>query len=156
MRKKFWEIARLILIEEKGPNLREFGHVLGLEYATLYARLNGRTPFRLDEACALLGKLPDRRLADALLQDTSFIAIPRLGESGWGGTEDVIDLALQSALRLLEVLRSINQAKAGHHIDRAGRSKIESHVHEAERALANLRLTIPHLSVSGVPSGLPG
>lgn len=151
MGKPFWKVARQILIEENRHKLADISRALGMEYATLYSRLNGRTPFRLDEALNLLGRLQDQRLAGALLQHTDFIVLPRLGELAWGGSEDLIDLGIQSALRLLESLERINRAKTGHRIDSSDRYLIEDQIRAAERAIAKLLLALPHLETAAAP-----
>jgi hypothetical protein len=151
MNKKFWEVAREILVKEKQRSISDVANTLGMEYATLYSRLNGRTPFRLEEASALLIELPDARLADAILQETHFIVVPRLDEPGWGRSDDAIVSALRTVQELLEVLTDINIATSSSQIEKADRIHIESHVYEAERSLARLRLAIPHLSVMQKP-----
>ncbi|MGZ5930851.1 MAG: phage regulatory CII family protein [Rhizomicrobium sp.] len=151
MNKKFWEVAREILVKKKQRSISDVANKLGMEYATLYSRLNGRTPFRLEEASALLIELPDARLADAILKETHFIAVPRLDEPGWGRSGDAIVSALRTVQELLEVLTDINIATSSSQIEKADRIHIESHVYEAERSLARLRLAIPHLSVMPKP-----
>ncbi|HTP77041.1 MAG TPA: phage regulatory CII family protein [Rhizomicrobium sp.] len=148
----FWEIARQLLVVEKVRPLGDVAQSVGMEYATLYSRVNGRTPFRLDEARALLVEVPDVRLADALLQGTSFMAVERLDELGWGKPTDAIESALQSAREMLEILTDINTATASRRLDKASRTHIEQHLHEAERALARLKLALPHLTVATAPA----
>lgn len=144
-RSNFSEVARTILILEKKRPLRDVAAAMGMEYATLYSRVIGRTPFRSEEINALLIAVPDIRLIDSLLQETHFIGVERIEANGWGNGVEAIGAALRSAQELLEVIADLHST-VGKRLNSLERGHIESHTHEAERALARLRLAIPHLS----------
>lgn len=152
MNAPFFEIARRILIVEKVRPLRDVAHDMGMEYATLYSRVTGRSPFKPEEMTALIRHVPDIRLVDSLLNGTDFIAVDRIPENGWGNASEAMSAALKSTQQLIEVLLQLHFSKIDGAAPVAARHDIEAHVIEAERSLARLKLALPHLQLDAIES----
>jgi hypothetical protein len=142
----FAKMARQILVIEKQRSVRDVALALGMQYATFYARLNGRVPFRPEEITRLLREVPDPRLADCLLANTEFLAVRQLPGRGVEDARHAVAVAIRSAEETLQAVRILNEAIAHSHPDPAIRGKVEEHVVEARRGLAALQLALPQLS----------
>ena len=138
-REGFAGVTHRLLVVEKMKPVADAARALGMKYATLHARIIGRIPFRPAEVNALIRELYDLRLADCLLANTSFMAVPRPkvlnARRNAGLMRDAIDAVAQSVGVLREVERDMNDGR----IDRAARARIEAQVLAAERAFAILR-----------------
>jgi hypothetical protein len=144
----FAKVARQILVVEKQRSVRDVAAALGMQYATFYARLNGRVPFRPEEITQLLREIPDPRLADCLFADTDFLAVRRPQIRGFEDARNAVDMAMRSVVETMEALRTINEAMADSQLDLGVRSRVEQHVVEAQRGLAALQMALPLLTVS--------
>ncbi len=144
----FAKVARQILVVEKLRSVRDVAAALGMQYATFYARLNGRVPFRPDEITQLLREVPDPRLADCVLAHTEFLAVRRPQVRSFDDVRNAVGMAIRSAEETLEALRVINEAAVNSHLDPAIRGKVEGHVTEAQRGLAALQMALPQLTLA--------
>lgn len=143
---KFAETARRILIGERSRDeARTVGDIaprIGLSYDSLYARLVGRSAFRLSEALGLLGALEDRRLADALLHESPFVAVDRHLGTATPGFDSVRQGAAHTVLEAADVLRMVESELRDKALDHRSRHLINAEIEEAERALAALRALV--------------
>lgn len=138
----FAKTAYRILVVEKAKPVRDVARALGMTYATLHARLLGRVPFRPDEINRLLQEVPDVRLADRLLSDTEFMAMPRPPFTPSTPQDVTSDLALKAASSVADALRDVDSAVDDRLSDPALSERIEARIVDAERALERLRFRI--------------
>ena len=151
MRPTFAEATRQILVVEKKYPMALTAQAMGMEYATLYSRVTGRTPFRPEEINSLLIEAPDVRLIDALLQDTVYVAVERPTANGWGDAREIMSASLQSVQEVLKAVMVMNSAADKARWSEGDRSRIEAHIQEAESSLARVRLGLPHHLVTYGP-----
>lgn len=154
-RNEFARLVRQILVVEKRRAVRDVATALRMTYGTFYGRMSGRVPFRPEELNELLRVLPDRRLADCLLAHTDFIAVPRVGASDPSSDTRNTNAAIHAAEESLAALKGINEAIANGRDDEAQRHTIEMHIHEAQRALGSLQITLPDLLTPSDPRNDP-
>lgn len=135
---RFCDVVHRVAVVERRRPLKVLAHELGLKYATLYARVIGRVPFSPEEVNSLLRELPDRRLADCLLQGTPFIAVesPSADPAGAGGELKRSVARMRAAADALAKVET--RVEGGVDEDALVRGLLTD-VNQAEAALAALR-----------------
>ena len=135
----FRGLLHRLLTREQVAGVADVARGLGLSYASFYARLRGRASFRPEELRRVLALVPDRRLADHLLADSPFIAVPRTDVPATAAPGEPMSDALSALEQVTTLMRELDAAERAGRLGRARRERIERSVHEAERSLATLR-----------------
>ena len=140
-------VHRILVVEKRRP-AKEVAAALGMKYATFYARMIGRVPFDPDEINALIREIPDSRLVDRLLSETPFVGVPRQAEpmETQKDNASLVQLAVHSVEESVGALREMTIALDDGGIGPTVRVRIESHIIEAERDLAALRLRLDNVA----------
>ena len=128
-----------MLIAEKKWPLKDVAKRMGMQYATLHARLHQRVVFSPEEVRDLIGAAPDIRLIEFFLDDTPFIAVDRTALPEGSEIETLHLGATRTVLEAADVLRAVETALDDARIDHRERAKIGKEIAEAEHALAALR-----------------
>lgn len=135
---RFSNLVHQVAVVERRRPLKVLAHQLGLKYATLYARVIGRVPFSPEEVNRLIRELADPRLADCMLQDTSFVAVERPKSDGLGdGT--LLKSSIASVRESAEALTEIENGLEAGVMDEAFLAHLRQQVSRAEAAVASLR-----------------
>lgn len=136
----FAQLAHKLIIIEKVRTAENVARDIGLNYDTLYARLNQRVAFRPTECRALIASLEDIRLASTLLDGTPFMPADRPTETeGEGG---VVELTHQVVIQVSGILRAVSQGLKDKRLDHRDRAKVLEETIEAESMLASLRMLL--------------
>jgi len=135
----FADLVYTVLVAEKKYPLKDVAERMGMQYATLHARLHRRVVFSPEEVQALIAAAPDIRLIGYFLDETPFIAVDRTSLPE-GSAVDTLHLgATRTVLEAADVLRAVEKALDDARIDHRERARIGKEIAEAERALAALR-----------------
>ena len=101
----FGPLAARILLEERDVRLGDLAVSLGLGYHPMRERLVGRTPFTPEELRRLFRLYPESRLADYVLRQSPYIALPLPAADGGDDGHGPIQAGLLSLRQLLVLLR---------------------------------------------------
>lgn len=149
----FSDVVYTLLIVEKVRRVEEVADAMGMTYAALHARIINRTCFSADEIRSLITEVPDARLVNYFLEESSFIPAVRLGHSEAHDMLSSITNKLEATQRganrviidatdVLEIIDAgIASGKIDHRIARLALTAIDA----TERALASLRLMLDAL-----------
>ena len=135
----FADLVYTVLVAEKKWPLKDVAERMGMQYATLHARLHQRVVFSPEEVRDLIAAAPDIRLIGFFLDDTPFIAVDRTEGPDGKGVETLHLGATKTVLEAADVLRAVERGMLDEHIDHRDRARIAKEISEAERALASLR-----------------
>jgi hypothetical protein len=141
----FVALLHHILVRERRRSMREVADVLGMSYAALHARVIGRVPFSPGEINALLREVADIRLVDALLRHTRFSALERPQPGGSSAGAGAQGAALHAMKEIVDALRDMIPEGSSAGLDTETIERIDTHLNEAQRALATLRLALVQL-----------
>ena len=144
----FFSLVRQILMVEKRYSVTEIAARLGMNYATLYARVSGRGFFSPEELRRLLHFVPDIRLADWLLADSAFIPATRIEKTDPALSISALDHAVQTADRALSLVKELSAGAVEEDFDPERRERIAAQLNEMERGIATLRLVLPYISAN--------
>lgn len=144
-RSAFFVLVHQILVKEKLYPVREIAARFGMSYAAFYARVSGRGAFSPEEINRLIRLVPDARLVDWLLSNSSFIAAPRPDEIGADLGTSAMEHAVRSVERGLVIIKELSEAAAGSHLDEDRRERIKVQIEEIQRGLATLSAALPYL-----------
>jgi len=135
----FADLVYTILVAEKKWPLKDVAERMGMQYATLHARLHQRVVFSPEEVRDLIAAAPDIRFIAFFLDDTPFIAVDR-SEASPGGVVETLHLgATKTVLEAADVLRAVERGMHDERIDHRDKARIAKEIAEAEGALAALR-----------------
>lgn len=137
--REFADLVYTVLVAEKKYPLKDVAERMGMQYATLHARLNQRVVFSPEEVRALIQAAPDIRLISYFLEGTPFIAVERAAFEKETAAASLHFGATQTVLEAADVLRVVEKSLADDRIDHRERAQIAKEIAEAERALAALR-----------------
>ncbi len=139
-------IHQILVIEKKQP-LQHIAEKLGMPYPTFYARVKGRVAFNAEEIKHLIRELGDIRLVDYLLKGSDFLAVkmPR-HRACIQDREQQLHAAVTAVKEAALMLDSLEQdeLEKDRHME-----KLQTHLTEAERALAGVRAGLPRASAVG-------
>lgn len=135
----FADLVYTVLVAEKKWPLKDVADRMGMQYATLHARLHRRVVFSPEEVRDLIAAAPDIRFIGFFLDDTPFIAVDRTSLPAGSEVETLHLGATRSVLEVADVLRAVEMGMGDARIDHRDRAKIGKEIAEAERALAALR-----------------
>jgi hypothetical protein len=135
----FADLVYTVLVAEKKWPLKDVAERMGMQYATLHARLHRRVIFSPEEVRDLIAAAPDIRFVTFFLDATPFIAVDRRALPEGSAVETLHLGATRSVLEVTDVLRAVEKGLADAHIDHRARAQINKEIAEAEHALAALR-----------------
>jgi Phage regulatory protein CII (CP76) len=135
----FADLVYTVLVAEKKWPLKDVAERMGMQYATLHARLHRRVVFSPEEVRDLIVAAPDIRLIAYFLDNSPFIAVDRRDLPEGSSIETLHFGATRSVLEVADVLRAVEKGMDDARIDHRDRAKINKEIAEAERALAALR-----------------
>jgi hypothetical protein len=135
----FADLVYTVLVAEKKWPLKDVAERMGMQYATLHARLHRRVVFSPEEVRDLIAAAPDIRFVTFFLDGTPFIAVDRRALPEGSAVETLHLGATRSVLEVTDVLRAVEKGMADSRIDHRERAKINKEISEAEHALAALR-----------------
>ena len=135
---EFSRLVYQILVIEKRRAIRDVAAAAGMEYASFHARVIGRTHFKAQEVSRLIAEVPDPRLCDYVLRNTSFVAVPRPMATATP-RQSAFQAAVQLASESLATIGHIGSTLLDGQLDQEGYEHLSNHVREAERAVSNLR-----------------
>lgn len=140
----FQSLLYTLLILEKIRPVKQVAADLDLKYDAFYARVQGKTPFRIEEVRRLLQVIPDDRLAAFLLDGTPYLAAPRpqydpgappAEPTHTGLRWTVADVMVQVS----EIIKEIDQSFEDAKLDHRDRRRIAEAIADAEQSLGTLR-----------------
>lgn len=137
--REFADLVYTVLIAEKKWPLKDVAERMGMQYATLHARLHRRVVFSPEEVRGLIAAAPDIRFIGFFLDDTPFIAVDRRSLPKGSAAETLHLGATRSVLEVTDVLRAVERGMDNVRIDHRDRAEINKEIAEAEHALAALR-----------------
>jgi hypothetical protein len=135
----FADLVYTVLVAEKRWPLKEVAKRMGMQYATLHARLHRRVVFSPEEVRELIAAAPDIRFVSFFLEETPFLAVDRTALPEGSEIETLHLGATRTVLEAADVLRAVEKALDDARIDHRERAKIGKEIAEAEHALAALR-----------------
>jgi len=137
--REFADLVYTVLIAEKKWPLKDVAERMGMQYATLHARLHRRVVFSPEEVRDLIAAAPDLRLVEFFLDKTPFIPVDRRSLPAGSAVETLHLGATRSVLEVTDVLRAVEKGMSNARLDHRDRAKINKEIAEAEHALAALR-----------------
>ncbi|WBO24216.1 phage regulatory CII family protein [Sphingomonas abietis] len=139
---EFAMLAYQLLVVEKLVSIEVAAESLGLTYATLHGRLNGRTRFRAGEIRQLIALVPDPRLLQFFADDSGFVLARRPD----GTLDETVSIRLavahsvREAIDVMQVV--VASLESGAYLDHRDRAAIMKEVKEAEGAMATVRMAV--------------
>lgn len=137
--REFADLVYTVLVAEKKWPLKDVAERMGMQYATLHARLHRRVVFSPEEVRELIAAAPDIRFIDFFLRESRFIAVDRRSLPEGSEVETLHLGATRSVLEVTDVLRAVEKGMSNARIDHRDRATIGKEIAEAEQALAALR-----------------
>lgn len=138
-----YEFARIvyqILIVEKTHRLGEIADAIGMNYATLHARLNRRAHFRPAEMRALFRVIADARPISYLLGGSRFTVAERPVRND--ASASVLEWTHRALFHVVDALRQAKEALSDNQIDHRERLSLLEEIRKAEIALASLKASV--------------
>jgi hypothetical protein len=137
--REFADLVYTVLIAEKKWPLKDVAERMGMQYATLHARLHRRVVFSPEEVRDLIAAAPDIRFVAFFLDNSQFVAVDRRSLPEGSAVETLHLGATRSVLEVTDVLRAVERGMSNARIDHRDRAEISKEIAEAEHALAALR-----------------
>ena len=139
-RPSFAALLRRILAQEQHRKLKDVAAQVGLSPRNFYGRVAGRIQFTPDEIARVLRAVPDPRLGEWLLEESTLTCTHRVPPAPLDPTASALDLAMSGAEEGMAALRSVMHLPAAP--SEAALTEAETHILEAQRQLAGLQLVL--------------
>lgn len=141
--KAFADLLHQVTVMEKVRSLDDIAAFLGMDYHTLYARVNGRTPFSAEEIRALIHCIADIRLLSYFTDGSAFVPVERAAPAPLPVHPTLQDGLVREAhnavLEAADILEVIVGALADSKVDHRDSVQIRRELDHCERALASIR-----------------
>lgn len=134
----FASIAREHISRLKLVNVKRAAAHLGVSDKVLYNKLEGKTPFSVEEARDLIGIVPGAALADYVLEKCSFFAAAEFKRRP-SMAQDIHDGAELTMIEAIQIVSAYRTALSDGRLDVKDREQIMIEVRDVERSLAGVK-----------------